>query len=143
MFEGDLIRPLGLVTLYFGYAEAEVNSILTVLRQAGMVLDVPATAPLGQRLNALSASIRRMQSAASAEVTALLEESKDLIERRNSLVHACVLAGGKVKPNDPAKSQFSVTPEKLAALADQLFNWKERLNAAVQLRLLPSLRDLN
>jgi hypothetical protein len=26
--EGDLIRPLGLVTLYFGYAEFEVDALL-------------------------------------------------------------------------------------------------------------------
>jgi hypothetical protein len=142
MFEGDLIRPLGLVTLNFGYAEAEVDSILTMLRQAGIALAVPEAAPLGQRLSALSARIRRIRSAASAEVTALLAESRQLIERRNSLVHACVLAGGKVKPHDAAKTQFSVTPEELEALAEQLFNWKERLNAAVQLRLLPSLSDL-
>jgi len=30
-FEGDLIRPLGLVTLYFAYAEGEVDELLAVL----------------------------------------------------------------------------------------------------------------
>ena len=30
-FDGDLIRPLGLVTLYFAYAEGEVDEVLEVL----------------------------------------------------------------------------------------------------------------
>jgi hypothetical protein len=139
MFEGDLVRPLGWMTLNFGYAEAEVNFIIARLSQAGVDLDVPPTAPLGQRLKALSAIFGQLHSSASAEALAILEESGSLIEKRNSLVHACVLAGGKVQPNDSAKPQFSVTPEALMALGDQLFNWKERLSAAVQLRLLPFL----
>jgi hypothetical protein len=30
-FEGDLIRPLGLVTLYFGYAEFEIDELVNTL----------------------------------------------------------------------------------------------------------------
>jgi hypothetical protein len=51
--------------------------------------------------------------AAAAEVLGLLEESKQLIEKRNLLVHASVLAQGRVTPNDPEKSEFRVTPEAL------------------------------
>ena len=134
-----MIRPLGWMTLNFGYAEAEVNFVIAALRPAGVDFEAPPAAPLGQRLRALIAIVGRMQSPASAEVVAILEESGPLIEKRNSLVHACVLAGGKVQPNDSAKPQFSVTPEELVALGEQLFNWKERLSAAVQLRLLPAL----
>lgn len=31
IYEGDLIRPLGLVTLYFAYAEAELDLLLEQL----------------------------------------------------------------------------------------------------------------
>lgn len=34
-FEGDLIRPLGLVTLYCGYAEGELDELLRVLSATG------------------------------------------------------------------------------------------------------------
>jgi len=71
----------------------------------------------------------------------LLEESKLLIDRRNALIHASILAKGRVIPNDSSRLEFSITPEELTALADEAFTWKERLNAAVQLRLLPTLRE--
>lgn len=36
-YEGDLIRPLGLVTLNFGYAEYEIDSFLQRLSNAGRI----------------------------------------------------------------------------------------------------------
>ena len=140
-FEGDLIRPLGVVTLYFGYVEAEVNALLSQLREAAVPIEVSPVAPLGQRLAALSLAIQRLQAPAIDEVLALLEESKALVDRRNALVHASIVAKGRVVPNDPSKAAYSVTPDDLTALANHAFDWKERLNAAVQLRLLPALRQ--
>ena len=140
-FEGDLIRPLGLVTLHFGYAEAQVNRSLAMLRDCGLHIEVPSIAPLGQRVAAMTAAVSLLTCVGAVEVLRLLEESKELIEQRNALVHASVLAKGRVVPNDPDKSEFYVTPEALTALADQAFNWKERLDAAVQRRLVPALRE--
>ena len=140
-FEGDLIRPLGLVTLYFGYVEAEVNTLLDQLRGSGVRIEIPSTAPLGQRLAEFGTAVQGLAGSGAAEVLGLLEESKSLIDRRNALVHASILAKGRVIPNDPAKSVFSVTPDELTALAEQAFHWKGRLKAAVQMRLLPALRE--
>ncbi len=140
-FDGDLVRPLGVLTLYFGYAEAQVNSLLDMLRDAGVSIAVPPNAPLGRRLSEFSIIAKGLKCAGAAEVAAVLDESRSLIDQRNDLVHAAVLAGGKVIPNDPAKSKLHVTPESLIALANEIFTWKERLNAAVQQRLLPTLRE--
>ena len=139
-FEGDLIRPLGLMTLYFGYAEAEVNSLLAKLRDHGVSIEIPSGAPLGQRLMEFGSAVKNLGGSGASEVLGLLGESKSLIDQRNTLVHATILAKGLVIPNDRAKSEFTVTPDQLTALAEQVFDWKERLSAAVQLRLLPTLR---
>ncbi len=140
-FEGDLIRPLGLVTLNFGYVEAQVNTLMDMLQDCGLSFDHLSGAPLGLRLLEFAKVVRELRCAEVGEVVGLLEESKSLIGRRNDLVHASVLAGGRVIPNDPSKPEFSVTPEELTALAKRAFNWKERLNSAVQMRLLPALRE--
>jgi hypothetical protein len=140
-FDGDLIRPLGEVTLNFGYAEAQVNYLLEMLRTNGVTVTVLPTTPLGQRIAEFATIAKRLKCVGAAEVVGILEEAKSLIDQRNDLVHASVLAGGRVRPNDPAKPSFVATPESLTALAQQIFNWKERLNAAVQKRLLPALRE--
>lgn len=140
-FEGDLVRPLGLVTLFFGYVEAEVNTLLELLRENRVSIVVSPVAPLGQRLAEFGKVVAGLNSAGVPEVLGLLEESKALIDRRNILVHASILAKGRVIPNNPARQEFSVTPEELTALAEEAFHWKERLKAAVQMRLLPALRQ--
>jgi len=140
-FEGDLIRPLGLVTLYFGYAEAQVNLLLGMLKDCGLRIAVSPIAPFGQRLADIKEEVKQLTCAGAAEVLGLLEEARELLEQRNSLVHGCVLAKGRVIPNDSGKSEFYVTPEALKNLADRVFNWKERLNDAVQRRLVPALRE--
>ena len=140
-FEGDLIRPLGLVTLYFGYAEAQVNFLLDMLSDCGLHIEVSPVAPLGQRLAEINVAVKRLACAGAPEVLELLEEARELIDQRNSLVHGCVLAKGRVIPNDPGKSEFYVTSEALTTLADRVFDWKERLDAAVQRRLVPALRE--
>ena len=71
---------------------------------------------------------------------ALLKVAKALIKQHNSLVHSCVLAKGRVLPNTPRDQEFFVTAESLIALAEQAFYWKEGLNAAVQLRVVPALK---
>lgn len=52
-FEGDLIRPLGLVTLYFGYAEFEVDALFDALVGGGLAVDMSRNASLGQKLPAV------------------------------------------------------------------------------------------
>ena len=139
-FEGDLIRPLGLVTLNFGYVEAAVNELGKSLGTVGSAIDLPQSAPLGQKLEALSIAVRAFIGDGAIEVAKVLESAKPFLERRNSLVHASVLAGGLVKPNDTTKSEWRVSPEELNALANDLFDWKERLSVAAQKWLLPGLR---
>jgi hypothetical protein len=140
-FEGDLIRPLGLVTLYFGYAEAQVSFLLTLLRNNGVDIEVSPTTSFGYRIKEITKAIKRLSCISSKEVLDLLEESKLLTERRNSLIHAGIFSNGRVKPNDPKIPEYRITPESLNTLADEIWNWKERLNAAVQMRLIPELNN--
>ena len=139
--DGDLIRPLGLVTLYFGYLEAEVNALVSRLRDAGVPIEVSESSSLGLRLIEVGEAVQGLADPAADEVLALIGQSKILIDQRNALVHASVLARGRVLPNKANSPEFQVNPTELTALANQAFDWKEQLSAAVQLRLLPALRQ--
>jgi hypothetical protein len=61
--EGDLIRPLGVVTLYFGYAEFEVDALLDALIGVGLAVDRPRNASLGQKLAAVRDVLYRQKIA--------------------------------------------------------------------------------
>ena len=117
-----------------------MNFLLEMLRDSGVRIDVSPIAPLGKRLAEFNEAVARLTCAGTAQVVELLEEAQELIEQRNSLVHASVLAKGRVIPNDPKKAEFHVSPEALADLAERILHWKERLDVAVQRTLLPALR---
>lgn len=138
-FEGDLIRPLGLVTLYFGYAEFEVDALLDALIGVGLAVDVPRNASLGQKLAVMREVLSRRQIAEAGQLIAIVDEVRPLIELRNTLVHSSIVAGGRVRPSDKARSDMTVTPEQLTQLADAVFTWKERLSVTRQLELMPAL----
>lgn len=65
--EGDLIRPLGLVTLYFGYAEFEVDALLDSLVGIGLAVDRPRNASLGQKLATVRDVLSRQKIAEAGE----------------------------------------------------------------------------
>ena len=140
--EGDLIRPLGLVTLYFGYAEFEVDALLDALIGVGQAVDRPRNASLGQKLAAVSDVLSRQRIAEAGELIAIVDEVRPLIDLRNTLVHSSIVAGGRVRPSDKTRSDITVTPEQLTKLADTIFTWKERLSATRQLRLMPALQRM-
>jgi hypothetical protein len=141
-FEGDLIRPLGLVTLYFGYAEFEVDALFDALVGAGLTVDMPRNASLGQKLAVVREVLSRQKIAEASQLIAIVDEVRPLIELRNILVHSSIVAGGRVRPSDEARSDMTVTPEQLTQLADTIFTWKERLSAARQLKLMPALQRM-
>jgi hypothetical protein len=142
-FEGDLIRPLGLVTLYFGYAEFEVDALLDALIGVGLAVDRPRNASLGQKLAAVRDVLSRQKIAEAAELIAIVDEGRPLIDLRNTLVHSSIVAGGRVRSSDKTRSDMTVTPEQLTQLADAIFTWKERLSATRQLRLMPALQRVD
>jgi hypothetical protein len=141
-FEGDLIRPLGLVTLYFGYAEFEVDALLDALIAVRLAVDVSRNASLGQKLAVLREVLSRRTLPEAGELIEIVDEGRPLIELRNTLVHSSIVAGGRVRPSDKARSDMRVTPEQLTQLADAIFTWKERLSATRQLRLMPALQRM-
>jgi hypothetical protein len=126
-FEGDLIRPLWLLTLYFAYAEFEVDQVLERVCAANTT-ESWRQRPLGQKLSLLKTSVGRLVEGHDRELQDLLGEGRKLVERRNLLVHSCVFAGGRVVSSRPGVAERLTSAEELSALANGIFTWKERLN---------------
>jgi hypothetical protein len=120
-FEGDLIRPVGLVTLYFGYAEFEVDALLDALKSAGFPIDISSTIPLGRQLAVARDVLSRRKIPEAIQVVSIIDEAKSMIELRNLLVHSSIVAGGRVTPSDKTQTEITVSPDQLVRLADAIF----------------------
>lgn len=83
--------------------------------------------------------LSRRQIPEAIQVISIIDEAKSMIELRNLLVQSSIVVGGRVTPSDRAEPEITVTPDQLVRLADAIFAWKERLNVARQLKLMPAL----
>lgn len=126
-YEGDLIRPLGLVTLNFGYAEYEIDSFLQRLSDAGRILETWHSKPIGQKLAHMSNALRVSSAEVQSALATLLAEVDGLLEQRNVLIHGCLLAGGRITSGRSGVEEKRTSVAELNSLAEGIFAWKERL----------------
>jgi hypothetical protein len=127
-YEGDLIRPLGVMTLYFGYAECEIDAFLQRLGDAGRLPGSWSQRPIGQKLSLMTEALETSQPEIQAALKVLLAEVHSLLEQRNTLVHGCILTGGRITSGRAGIGEKRTSVEELNALAESIFSWKERLS---------------
>lgn len=138
-YEGDLIRPLGLVTLYAAYAEGEIDELLSTLPSEKPYDVSRRQKTVGWKLNYALKLVRKLKSDQLVGLTTALEEAKALFSKRNILVHSQIFAGGRVVSNRPDSLIQNVTPEDLVLLAEEIFACKEQLWLHRCKHLLPML----
>jgi hypothetical protein len=126
-YEGDLIRPLGLVTLNVGYAEYEIDALLQRLSDAGRVPSNWHSKPIGQKLAHVTDALRDSNAEVLSALAVLLAEVDGLLAQRNTLIHGCLLAGGRITSGRSGVEEKRTSIEELNALAESIFAWKERL----------------
>jgi hypothetical protein len=142
-FEGDLVRPLGLITLYFGYAEYELDSFLERLAAAALLPESWSQRPIGQKLGLLTGAIHNLDARVHAPLDNLLGDIRVLLEQRNTLVHGCILGGGWIVSGRTGVKEARTSPEELSSLAERAFSWKERMWSYRWRQIEPLLAELS
>lgn len=127
-FEGDVIRPLGLVTLYFAYAEYELDLLLEHLSRIEPFTETEHQWQVGRKLALAESLDRRLHGGAPGQEE-LFAEAHDLFELRNRLIHSCLFAGGRMVSSRPGVPERRTSPRELEELAERIFAWKEKLHA--------------
>ena len=138
-FEGDLIRPLGLVTLYAAYAEGEIDELLDALPAREPFDETKRQWPVGRKLAYAQRLVGQLKAESVAGLIATLKEARVLFERRNALVHGRIYGEGRLVSNRPNVPNKRVSPEELVELAERIFSCKEHINMHRQRHLLPLL----
>lgn len=140
-YEGDLVRPLGFVTLYSAYAEGELDELLSVLPSGEPYDNRKREWTIGRKLNYALKLVGRLQSPSLADLEAALKEAKVLFAQRNQLVHGRLFSGGRLVSSRIGKGKPDqlLSGDQIVRLAEDIFNWKERVWACRCRQLLPVL----
>lgn len=141
-FESDIIRPLGLVTLYAAYAEAEVDELLSVLPAPEPFDDTKRRWQVGRKLAYAQRLVRKLKANDLSGLQASLEDAKALFKERNELVHGRLFSGGRLVSNRTNAPVQHVSAEDIVGLAERLYSCKEQLWMHRCRHLLPLLSTL-
>ena len=141
-FEGDIIRPLGLVTLYSGYAELEIDALLDSLARVAKLSDKALNWPVGQKIAKARDIVNGINAEALSELVKKLDEATILFDRRNALVHGAIFGSIEVVVSRATGREQPVSPDALTSLANEIFTVKEHINANRQRVLEPILASI-
>lgn len=141
-YEGDIIRPLGLVTLYSGYAELEIDDLLDSLSRIEKLDDKVFRWPVGQKIAKAKEIMDRLESDALSELAETLDEALVLFDRRNALVHGAIFSGTTTIKSRASGREQEVSADALTVLARKIFSVKEHICVKRQKTLEPVLDSL-
>jgi hypothetical protein len=123
--EGDFIRPLGLVTLYFAYAEAEIDMLIDALSSSEVYDDKKRQWNVGRKLVYAQKLVKQIQAERLSGLKVALNEAKVLFERRNTIIHSSIFAGGRMVSTRRNIPNQQISVKELNQLADQIWACKE------------------
>ena len=138
-YEGDIIRPLGLVTLYFGYAELEIDTLLSSLSRVGNLSEKALNWPVGQKIATARDIVSELNEESLSELMSKLDEATILFDRRNALVHGAIFGSIEVVVSRVTGREQPVSLDALTSLANDIFTVKEHINKNRQRVLEPIL----
>ena len=140
--EGDLIRPLGLVTLYFAYAEAEIDTLIDALPSNEVYDDKKRQWTVGRKLIYAQKLAKQIQAERLNGLKVTLNEAKVLFERRNTIVHSCIFSGGRMVSNRKTVPNQQISIDQLNQLAENIWACKEQINMHRCKHVLPLLAEM-
>ena len=127
VFEGDLIRPLGLMVLYAAYAEGELDDLLESLSVQEPYDNMKRQWTTGRKLKHGISLAKKFKANNLSELVLVLKDGAILFEKRNSLVHGKLFGGGRLVSNRLDCPEQQVSPKQITDLAESLFSWKEQI----------------
>lgn len=136
-YDGDLVRPLGFVTLYFAYAEGQLDEVLEALMKASGSRG-PDVQSFGTKVGAALQLVATVGMEKLPEMATVLQEVRPIVAARNELVHGQLSNAGQLGGRLVSRAGTrTISAEEIERLAESVWSWKERLWVAYQRELLP------
>jgi hypothetical protein len=83
---------------------------------------------VGRKLAFAQHLVRQLHDGGPTGLEEVFAEARALFERRNFLIHSCVLMGGRVISSRPSAPEWRTSPKELTELAERIFTCKEHFH---------------
>ena len=129
--DDDIVRALGFVSLYAAYVEESVDAVMERLAAVKAITDRDRRKPTSAKIKWCKKRLKELDSGELNQISQLLDETRQKLEKRNEVVHGRIFAGHgrsdelmSCRPNIPTRE---VTSTELYDLADDLFTLQAKL----------------
>ena len=131
--DADIVKALGFVALYAAYVEESIDVVMERLSAENKVTDQQRKLPTSQKIDWCLSVLKSFESDELDDLTALLKDAANLLERRNEVIHGRIY--GDNDRSDNLKSgrvgvpDREVTADELYDLAEDLFELQAAIPA--------------
>lgn len=123
--DSDIVRALGFVALYAAYVEESVDVVMERLSLVKEITDKERRWPTSRKIDWCISVLESLKSEELIELINLLNETKDVLEKRNEAIHGRIYVGNErsdnLKSGRPGVLEREVTADELYDLAEELF----------------------
>ncbi len=123
--ENDIVKALGFVALYAAYVEESVGVVVERLSLAKAVTDKEGKWQTSRKIDWCKKTLKSLQSEELNGLTELLDDTKNMLEKRNEVIHGRIYAGYErsdiLKSGRLGVAEREVTADELYDLAEELY----------------------
>ena len=122
--DGDIVRALGFVALYAAYVEESVDVVMERLSLVDEITDKQRRWPISSKIDWCKDILTSLNSDELRELISVLDQTKEVLEKRNEVIHGRIYAGNErsdnLKSGRPGVLEREVTADELYDLAENL-----------------------
>lgn len=122
--DNDIVKALGFVALYAAYLEESVDVVMERLAQVREISSKERKWPVSRKITWCIDVLKLLKSTELNQLINLLGATKNVLERRNEVIHGRIYAG--IERSDNLKSGRSGIPER-EITANELYDLAEEL----------------
>lgn len=108
--DGDIVRGLGFVALYFAYLEEQIDNLRFMLSAVEEFTEEDQRWPVSRKIKKAKQVAAKFEFEGRDDLVAVLSEAKDAFEERNKIVHGRIY--GNFDRPDTLKSGRSNIPDR-------------------------------
>lgn len=137
--DGDIVRGLGMVSMYSAWVEEDVEDILRLLSPICVFDDKIQRMQISEKLKHAARVVEKLNSECLKNLPTTLNAGIDLFDKRNAVVHGRIYAGFDktvyVRSGRPSTPTRTVTSAELYQLANDFTNYRGHLIGPQVIRL--------
>jgi len=137
--DGDIVKGLGFLTMYFAWVEDDVDNLLFAMHSIEPFDEREQRWPIRRKLNHATELVRRLNDEELEGLPEALEHASELFERRNEAVHGRIYAEQDreeyIKSGRPNVPTRPVSSEEFYQLANDVWDFRGALMGPLLYRL--------